>query len=59
MYNPKHEKTLQNMAQAMIAAGKTKEAEDFINRLKEVNPNNVALKDLTSQLAQGKNSPQK
>lgn len=49
--NPKHEKTLQNLAQAMIAMGKNKEAQDFINKLKDVNPTNEALPDLTSQLA--------
>ena len=56
--NPKHEKALQNMAQAMIAAGKTKEAEDFINKLKEVNPKNEAIAELTSQLTKGKSNPQ-
>ena len=56
--NPKHEKTLQNMAQAMIAAGKTKVAEDFINKLKEVNPKNEAVAELALQLTKGKNNPQ-
>ena len=56
--NPKHEKTLQNIAQAMTATGKTKEAEDFINKLKEVNPKNESIAELTSQLTKGKNNPQ-
>ena len=56
--NPKHEKTLQNMAQAMIASGKTKAAEDFINKLKEVNPKNESIAELTSQLTKGKSNPQ-
>ena len=56
--NPKHEKTLQNMAQAMTAAGKTKEAEDFINKLKDVNPKNEAIAELTSQLTKSTNNPQ-
>ena len=56
--NPKHEKALQNMAQAMTATGKIKEAEDYINKLKEVNPKNEAIAELTSQLTKGKSNPQ-
>jgi tetratricopeptide (TPR) repeat protein len=57
--NPRHEKTLQNMIEALLAAGKTKEAEPFISKLKEVNPNNEALKDFTSQLEPANTNSQK
>lgn len=57
--DPKHEKTLQNMIQAQIGIGNAAAAEQFLNQLKEVNPNNEALSDLTAQLAEKKNNTQK
>lgn len=56
---PKNEKTLQNLIQAQIGLKKTKEAEELLNKLKEINPNNEALPELSSQLEQGKANLQK
>lgn len=50
--DPKHEKTLQNMVQAQIGVGNTAAAEQFLNRLKETNPKNEAITELTAQLAE-------
>ncbi|HRH43981.1 MAG TPA: tetratricopeptide repeat protein [Pyrinomonadaceae bacterium] len=52
--NPKHEKTLQNMIQAKIATGKVSEAEGFLQKLKEVNPKNEAISELTEKIEQTK-----
>lgn len=57
--NATHERTLQSLAQAMIAVGKPTEAEGVINKLKEINPNNTALAELTTQLEQSKIPTQK
>lgn len=57
--NPKHEKTLQNMIQAQIGIENLTAAEQFLNQLKEVNSNNEAILELTSQLLQKKNKTQK
>lgn len=57
--DPKHEKTLQNMIQAQIGIGNFSAAEQFLNRLKEVNPNNEAVSELTAQLAEKKNNTKK
>ena len=50
--NPKHEKTLQFMVQALLKQGKTQEAENYLARLKEINPNTPNLKDIEAQIAQ-------
>ncbi|MBX7170119.1 MAG: tetratricopeptide repeat protein [Pyrinomonadaceae bacterium] len=52
--NPKHEKTLQNMIQAEIGAGKVSEAEKYLQKLKEVNPKNEEISDLVSKVEQAK-----
>ncbi len=56
--NPKHEKTLQVMAQTLLAQNKIAEADKFVARLKEANANNQYLAQLESQVANGKNAPQ-
>lgn len=57
--NPKHEKTLQNMVQAQIGIGNPNAAEQFLNQLKQANPNNEAISELSSKLAEKKNGAQK
>ena len=57
--NPKHEKTLQVLTQALLEQNKPDEAEKYLARLKEVNQNNPSVNDLTNQLEKAKNIPQK
>jgi tetratricopeptide (TPR) repeat protein len=52
--NPKHEKTLQVLTQAFLSQDKTKEAEKYLELLREVNQNNENLPKLTTQLTQSK-----
>ncbi len=54
--NPKHEKTLQVLAQTLIKQNKTAEAEKFIARLKEVNADNQYLPELETQISTLKNN---
>lgn len=56
--NAKHEKTLQVLAQALISQNKTAEAEKYLTRLKEVNPQNQFLPELEKQLSQTDNNTQ-
>ncbi|MGI8639504.1 MAG: tetratricopeptide repeat protein [Pyrinomonadaceae bacterium] len=51
----KHEKTLQVLTQALLSQNKDAEAEKYLARLKEVNPNNQILPELTAQLNQKNN----
>jgi tetratricopeptide (TPR) repeat protein len=51
-----HEKTLQVITQALLSQNKNVEAEKYLLRLKEVNPNNPTLPELTAQLKQKNNS---
>lgn len=51
----RHEQTLQNIATALIAVGKTDEAQKFIDQLSGINPTNPSLPDLRAQMAQSKN----
>jgi len=55
----KHEKTLQNMIQAQIGLGNLPSAEQYLSLLKETNPNNEAIAELSSRLLQEKNNLQK
>lgn len=57
--NPKHEKTLQVMAQVFLSQKKTDEAEKYLTKLKEVNPENQFLPELDLQLSQTKNGTPK
>lgn len=49
--NPKHEKTLQFLTQAYIKTGNTPQAEIYLARLKEINPNTPNLEDFQTQMA--------
>ena len=53
--DPRHEPTLQNLATALIAVGKTEEAQKIIEQLGSINPANSSLPDLRAQMAQSKN----
>lgn len=50
--NPKHEKTLQFLIQSMIKQNNTGEAAKYLTQLKDANPNNSSLADLSSLIAQ-------
>lgn len=49
--DPKHEKTLQYMVQALIKLKKPAEASEFLQRLREVNPRNDSIAESTSLIA--------
>ncbi len=49
--NPKNEKTLQAMIQALLSVGRKDEAEKYIAILREINPNNQVLSNLNSPFA--------
>lgn len=50
--NPRHEKTLQFVIQTLIKQNKMKEAETYLARLKEVNPQNTqSLAEIQAQMA--------
>ncbi|HEX8738178.1 MAG TPA: tetratricopeptide repeat protein [Pyrinomonadaceae bacterium] len=53
--NPKHEKSLENLIRANLSLGKLKEAEDFLNKLKQIDAQNEALPGLEAQIAQSRN----
>lgn len=50
--NPKHQKTLQFMVQALLKQGKTQEAETYLAKLKEVDPKTPSLAEIQAQIAQ-------
>jgi tetratricopeptide (TPR) repeat protein len=56
LINANHEKTLQVITQALLSQNKNVEAEKYLLRLKEVNPNNPTLPELTARLKQKDNS---
>ena len=57
--NPKHAKTLQFLTQAMLQTGNTAEAEVYLAKLKEINPNTPNLAELQAQMAQNENAAKK
>jgi Flp pilus assembly protein TadD len=48
--DPRYEKSLQNLTQALIEKGEKAAAGETLKRLEEVNPNNTAIASLRSQL---------
>ena len=50
--NSKHEKTLQFLVQILIKQQKTQEAETYLMKLKEINPNTPSLTEVQTQLEQ-------
>jgi tetratricopeptide (TPR) repeat protein len=57
--NPKHERTLQFLTQALLQNGNTTEAEIYLAKLKEINPNTPNLAEFQAQMAQSKNAAEK
>lgn len=51
----RHEPTLQNLTTALIAVGKSEEAQKIIDQLTALNPSNPSLPDLRAQMAQSRN----
>jgi tetratricopeptide (TPR) repeat protein len=49
--NPKHEKTLQFMVQTLIKQNRSSEAQEYLERLRAVNPKNESIGELTAMLA--------
>ena len=57
--NPKHERALLFMTQTLIKQNKTAEAEKYLARLKEINPQTPTLAELNTQMSQGGGTIQK
>ena len=49
--NPKHEKALQYIVQALARQNKSAEASEYLTRLRTVNPKNQSIEELTSMLS--------
>jgi tetratricopeptide (TPR) repeat protein len=49
--NPRHEKTLQFIVQALIKLNKSSEAAEYLEQLQAVNPRNESIEELTSMLS--------
>ena len=56
--NPKHEKTLQFLIQAYLKTGEKQEAENYLAKLKQINPNAPSLSEIEAQSAQTNNNLQ-
>jgi tetratricopeptide (TPR) repeat protein len=57
--NPKHERALLFMTQTLLKQNKQAEAEKYLARLKEVNPQTPSLAELNSQISQDDTTVQK
>ena len=57
--NPKLEKTLQYLVQTLLKQQKTQEAETYLAKLKEINPNTPTLTEVQAQMAQSEKAEQK
>ncbi len=56
--DPRHEQTIQNMVVALTRVGNTKEADEMIAKLQEINPANESLPKLRTDLENLKSQPQ-
>jgi tetratricopeptide (TPR) repeat protein len=56
--NPKHERALQFITQAFLKQNKKEEAEKYLAKLKEINPQTPNLSELNSQISQDSNTIQ-
>ena len=54
--NPKHEKTLQFLVQVLLKQGKTQEAENYLTKLREINPNTPSFADVQKEMSQSENA---
>ncbi len=50
--NPKHQKALQFLIQTQIKQGNIQEAENYLAKLKDIDPKTPSLKDIQSQIAE-------
>ena len=57
--NPKSERTLQFLTQALLQKGNTTEAEIYLAKLKEINPNTPNLAEFRAQMTQSVNASEK
>lgn len=55
--NPRHERALQYLIQALLREGKISEAEIALSKLKAINPKTPNLAEIQTQLDDDKNSP--
>jgi tetratricopeptide (TPR) repeat protein len=56
--DPKHEKTLQALTEALLSQNKNEEAERYLSKLREVNRDNPAINELSTQLNKNRNNQQ-
>lgn len=54
--NPKNQKALENITKVLIDRGNLTEAENYLNNLKKINPNNENITDLQNRLDKEKNN---
>lgn len=54
--NPKHEKTLQFLIQALLKEGKKDKAESYLAELKEINPNSPTLAEMEKEVFDSNNN---
>jgi tetratricopeptide (TPR) repeat protein len=54
--NPKHEKTLRFLIQTLLKQEKTREAESYLARLKEVDPSTPSLSEIRAQMKRDENT---
>lgn len=57
--NDKHEKTLQVLIEAMLTQNNTKEAEKYLEQLRQANQNNEVLPELTAEIERRKSNLEK
>lgn len=57
--DPKHERSLANMVRAMILSNKPKEANEWLGKLKEANPESKLIPALSNEIAKSNSSSQK
>lgn len=53
--NPENERALESLTQAFLSQNKIEEAEKTLAKLKEINPDNQSLPDLSNKVSAGKN----
>jgi tetratricopeptide (TPR) repeat protein len=54
--NPQNERALESIVRALAGAGRSREATEFLNKLKEANPGNASLAELESKLSSSETS---
>lgn len=54
--NPKNEKALQFLTQTLLRQGKTQDAENYLAKLKEINPKTPSLSEIQAEMSANDNS---